>query len=51
MGGPAEALSALCNREIRGSTLCLSERHHGDRRPVLFMEQSLLFVLEVHIAV
>ena len=48
MGWPAETLSALCNWEIRGSTLpsrwlvCLSERHHGDRRPVMPVEQSLL---------
>ena len=48
---PAEALSALCNGEIRGTTLpsrlvgfvCLSV--HGDSRPVLLVEQSLLYIL------
>ena len=47
MVGPAEALSALCNGEIRGQPcrhawlVCLSECHHGDREPALLMEQSL----------
>ena len=47
MGWPAEALSALCNGEIRDRPcrhawlVCLSERHHGDRRPVMLVEQSL----------
>ena len=43
---PAEALSALCNAEIRGTTVpsrfvCLCARRHGDSRPVLFVEQSI----------
>ena len=48
MGGSVEALSALCNRKIRGATLLsrfvglLSECCYGDRRPLLLMEQSLL---------
>ena len=48
MGVPAEALSALCNGEIRVQPfchawlVCLSERHHGDSQPVLLVEQSLL---------
>ena len=44
MGETAESLSALCNRVIRASRwlVCLSERQHGDRRPVLPVEQTLL---------
>ena len=47
MGWPAEALSALCNGEIRGRPsyhawlVCLSECRHGDRRPVMLEEHSL----------
>ena len=48
MGGPTEALTALCNGEIRGRPccqswlVCLSERHYGDRQPALHVEQGLL---------
>ena len=47
MGGSAEALSALCNRKIRGqpcrhaSLVCLSECCYGDRRPLLLVELAL----------
>ena len=51
MGGSAEALSALCNGQIRGTSLpsrfvCLSERCYGDSWPVLRVEQSLFIVIE-----
>ena len=50
--GASEALSALCYGEIRGSdkgdTGCLSrlvvlfsKHHHGDRQPVVLVEENL----------
>ena len=44
MGGPAEALSPICNGEIRGLAcrhtwlVCLSECRHGDSQIVLLLE-------------
>ena len=43
MAGPPED---LCKREITGQAfchawlVCLSERHHGDRRPILLLEST-----------